>query len=338
MVASITKYRFILGLNFLKIREPLGKGDQIIDKFRITNDKSVARNFMGRDLREALGGLEGLTLLNSEALIYHEDSVEGKFEPEDSLRVLTRLLHVIGLFTSALWMVKDNAVNFELGFLEVWSPVGGYRAHSNFLAMVVSKADGTKQQVEFSRSDIRAAREFYQDFLLPLFFWTSEELDDVKNINLEQDNYVVSSHPKVPRLSRAFYFLESARSNRDLGMKVAMYCSLYEALFSTDATEITHKISHRIAMFLEQDSDKRRDVYSRVKKAYGIRSKVVHGDELGKDLDKIQAISVDADEIARRILKKISSSENLTEQFHASKSNLDEYFLKESFGGTIKTV
>jgi hypothetical protein len=67
---------------------------------------------------------------------------------------------------------------------------------------------------------------------------------------------------------------------------------------------------------------------------YGIRSKVVHGDELGKELEKVQSISVDADEIARRIMRKISSKPEITEQFHMSKSDLEEFFLKESFGGT----
>ncbi len=116
-------------------------------------------------------------------------------------------------------------------------------------------------------------------------------------------------------------------------MKIAMYCSLFETLFSTDAAEITHKIAHRIAVFLEQEPQKRCELYARIKKAYGIRSKVVHGDEVKMEAKMIQAISVDVDEIARRIFRKIGSSKELFDQFQATKGELDEYFLRESFGG-----
>ncbi len=47
----------------------------------------------------------------------------------------------------------------------------------------------------------------------------------------------------------------------------------------------------------------------------------------------IQSISVEVDEIARRIFLKLGSSEELFDQFQANKSELDDYFLKESFGG-----
>src|ERR1017187_2497185 len=194
MEAPASKYRFILGLNFLKIREPLGKGDKLMDDCLITNDKSIARKFMRRELREQLGELEGWALLNAGTLIYHEGSIEDKFEQEDSMQLLTRFLNFVGLFQSSLWMVKDNAVNFEMGFLEVWPLVGKYRVQSNLLAQIVSKADSTKPETEFSRSEIRTAREFMQEFLLPLSLWTDEEVSRGTKAD-EERSYVISSHP-----------------------------------------------------------------------------------------------------------------------------------------------
>jgi hypothetical protein len=55
MGTSSSKYRFIIGLRLLKIIEPFGRGDdgrgdEILDDFLITNDKSMARKFFGPDL------------------------------------------------------------------------------------------------------------------------------------------------------------------------------------------------------------------------------------------------------------------------------------------------
>lgn len=331
MAKAVTKYRYLIGLSLLNIVEPLGQGDQIIEGLRITNDKTLARKFLTRDLMEALGGLESWSLLNADALIHLESEHEGDLVPEAALELLTGMLQLTGMFSTALWLVKDNAVNFELGFMEVWPPARDYRAHSNFLAMTVQKADGSKPTTVFSRNELRQAREIFQNLIYPMSKWTAEEIRGVPGVRTGQQP-VIASHASVPRLRRAFYFLESARSFRDMGMKIAMYCSLFETLFSTDASEITHKIAHRIAVFLEHESAMRCDLYARIKKAYGIRSKVVHGDEVKFDAKTIQGIAVDVDGIARRIFHKIGSSEEIFDQFRASKSELDDYFLKQSFG------
>jgi len=332
MSKPLTKYRYLVGLTQIDIQEPLGKGDQIANEFRITNDKAVVQKFLSRNLMEALGGLETMALLNADALVYEEATTEENLDATTALAKLTGMLERTGVFATALWMVKDNAVNFELGFLEIWPPDGQYRAHSNFLAMTVRKADGSKDKVRFSRSELREARQLFTGLLQLMAQDTPEEIKTQVKLPAGQQP-IMTSHAKVPRVRRALYFLESARSFRDMGLKIAMYCSLFETLFSTDASEITHKIAHRIAVFLEQETDKRCELYTRIKKAYGIRSKVVHGDEVKQDAKTIQSISVDVDEIARRIFLKLGSSEELFNQFQVNKSELDDYFLKESFGG-----
>ena len=327
-----TKYRFFVGLSFLDIQEPLGKGDHLATSFRITNEKLVVLKFLTPELQSAMGGLELLAMSNTDVYLYEEDNWEESVDPAECLTRLTRFLELTTVFTTALWMVKDNAVNFELGFLEVWPPGGGYRAFSNFLAMTVRKGDGSKEKVHFSRDELREARQIFIGLLQVMNEGKPQEVQTPVKLSAGQQP-ILTSHADVPRLRRALYFLESARSFRDMGLKIAMYCSLFETLFSTDASEITHKIAHRIAIFLEEEPDKRVGIYGRIKEAYGIRSKVLHGDEVKKDAKTVQSISVDIDEIARRIFYKIGSSEPLFTQFHASKKDLDDYFLKESFGG-----
>ena len=332
MSTATPKFRFLVGLNLLEIQEPLGKGDQIVDGFFITNDKSVLNGFLTSGFVKAIGQLETGALVTADALIYFESEAEKNLCDSEALDLLVSMLHLTGMFSTALWLVKDNAANFEQGFLEFFPTNDQPFPSSNFLAMTVQMADGSKKRVRFSREELREAREIFKNLLFPLSNWTAELMEMTVKVPIGQQP-VLASHANVPRLRRAFYFLESARSFRDMGMKIAMYCSLFETLFSTDASEITHKIAHRIAIFLEQEPEKRCSLYSRIKKAYGIRSKVVHGDEIKMDLKDIQAVSVDVDGIARRIFHKIGSSEQLFNQFHANKKELDDYFLKESFGG-----
>ena len=51
----------------------------------------------------------------------------------------------------------------------------------------------------------------------------------------------------------------------------------YESIFCEDAADLTHKISTRVARFIEKDPVKRDIVRKNIKEAYTIRSKIVHG-------------------------------------------------------------
>jgi hypothetical protein len=55
-----------------------------------------------------------------------------------------------------------------------------------------------------------------------------------------------------------------------------------EALFGPDSPgEITHRIAERLALFLENDPAKAKDLFKSIKVAYGFRSKIAHGDVSG---------------------------------------------------------
>lgn len=60
-----------------------------------------------------------------------------------------------------------------------------------------------------------------------------------------------------------------------------------ESLFG-DTDEITHKISIRIALLFGQNEFDTECIRNFVKKMYGLRSKIVHGDNVGKALQKIK--------------------------------------------------
>jgi hypothetical protein len=93
-----------------------------------------------------------------------------------------------------------------------------------------------------------------------------------------------------------------------------------EALFGPeDGREITFRLSQRLAFFLERDRSKAFDIFGKVKKGYGWRSKVVHGLHLtGLSPDKSSDISWEIEELVRQVIVKILENEELINCFNSS--------------------
>ena len=127
-------------------------------------------------------------------------------------------------FLNMLWLVKDNSVNFELGFLQFphVTTATMARVSSNYLSVIFSKADGTRSQVVFNSEEIRETITYYN------LFYGGQPF---KILDPEA--------PLVPlgdtnRLSRSLYFLQAARATWFLPEKVAYYCTCFESLVSTN--------------------------------------------------------------------------------------------------------
>ena len=115
---------------------------------------------------------------------------------------------------------------------------------------------------------------------------------------------------------------------------MALYCSSLEVLFSTDASEMTHKIAERVAAFLAESAPERLSTFHAIKKAYSIRSKVLHGDVIyEKLLAELPAACVELDQLLRRVALKQLSHEAVAVIFEAKKEFLEEYLLSLTLTG-----
>jgi hypothetical protein len=143
---------------------------------------------------------------------------------------------------------------------------------------------------------------------------------------------------KISRLARAFYFLQSARSSEDIGTKLALYCSVFESIFSISNTELKHRLSETVAFFLTNDSKERLEIYKTLQMAYDIRSSIVHGDGiqskfLKNDFQLLKQIATQTDEILRRSIKKVILSTELYDLFTTkSRDDISNYIQNIIFG------
>jgi hypothetical protein len=129
----------------------------------------------------------------------------------------------------------------------------------------------------------------------------------------------------------AQYSLWTALIQRTWEVRYLTLWTGLEGLFGPDeGQEVTHKISQRIALFLHGHSDLAYEHYKRVKKAYGWRSKTVHGMRLDKlTSDDSEKLLLEAEMYMRDSLMKILQSQELIEHF--SNKGRDEYLDRLAF-------
>ena len=129
----------------------------------------------------------------------------------------------------------------------------------------------------------------------------------------------------VPRTVRCLGFLDQARSMIEVGLKLTLYVTCLETLFSTDALELSNKLAQRVAFFVGGNSIERQDIFKIMKNIYAGRSKVIHGDAVNEAI-KILEASQNADQLLRRVLNKIYSHAENKSLFESNNEDFNNYF------------
>jgi hypothetical protein len=315
----VTKATFVAGVHGLVVTSSLGRGDRFFDDLLITNDPQVAAELLPLEAREVIGKLETEWLLEAETIVYGHLPWRREEDTNDArVRLLVDQLGHTRMLLKALWLIRDNCANTELGFL-ITPPSGRGRfgVTSNSLSLYFTKCDAeSKIRTTFSREELREARLFVTETVVKGF------APDLKT----EHEWVNRS----PRLWRAMFFVEAARITKDLSVKIANYCTAFECLFATDTSELTHRLGERLARFLGADLPERKEIYRRVKHAYEVRSKAVHGAPSRVRYDALVAISVSCDDLLRKAMRKILANEELHGLFASGDSDqtvVNEYFL-----------
>jgi hypothetical protein len=302
---------FIAGIELLRIDAELCRGERVGDLFFLTNDRAHVRGLLSERFTATVGALEAESLTSGLAVAY---SVEDREFADDAAAIdwLKIRLAYVAHFLHYLWFVRDNAAYLELGFVEEQRR-GRRNVHRTFFGGVYTEATGARNVATFSRDDLRVARDMFRRYI--------------------PANVVVSPQSlveQVGRWARAHYFVQAAPSTSDLGIKIANYCTAFEALASTDIQELSHKLAERIACLLEPAGEARMQLFRDVKAAYSLRSKVVHGGRGEANLrERVERAAIACDQIARRLLRNILDDEALHERFILGRAEktMEDYFL-----------
>ncbi|SNZ09990.1 hypothetical protein SAMN05421503_1453 [Terribacillus aidingensis] len=315
------KYFYIARLNGLKIEGKLNRGIQVVDNLRISNNKDRIEKKCDDFFKHLVGKLEYDHLFEG-SYVYAEGDYEFDKHNDEAKRMdlLNYFLKVSQVVSSCLWLIKDNSISTEQGFLYIYG--------NEFIKKSVSSNGRTNNFLNATGNRVET-------------LYTLDELKQGLDINQKQfnskdmarlDNAAAADMVtnKATRLERFNNFLDTARTEIYVPNKISTYCTALETLLSTDNQEIGHKIAERLARLLGKDSTERIEIFNFIKLAYGIRSANVHGDKLPKkfrDLNAQYEVSIKLDNYIRKFFTLVLENEELITLYEGdNKEDLNMYY------------
>jgi len=302
---------FLTAIAGIAITEDLGRGDQFADAAFVTNNWPYIERRLSRQFETQCGKLEYEFLKSAKLWVYSEAP---RVELRDLLPLVIDRLRLVAALLNHLWLVKDNAANCDTGYAFV-PTTGGEHFASNVLALHYSTADGSEGVSQFSRDEVRQAREQF----LTLGYDPADGSGGLPDLQESEQ-----------RLERAHYFAQAARAQGDLGLKVGYYCSAFEALFASAPTELAHQLSERVAVFLEESAAAKLEIFRVCKRAYRVRSQVFHGARV--DARETAALAVSLDAYLRSTLRTILTSEPVFRLFRRRPDDFEERMIRLVLG------
>ncbi|MCU4833938.1 HEPN domain-containing protein [Bacillus cereus] len=325
------QYNFVTKLN--NITFPiLNKGKKFGDYFRISTSDSIFKKHFENDyFIQNVGLLEYTQFLgspfiystgNHNALLKQLNYSKAKNISEkdslemDTLYPLNAFIRYIWTFNNCLWLVKDHSMNIETAFIMLSKNNVPYQISSNSGSVSISTATGKILTTSFSQEELNLASSYFEKLVK-------------KDVEFSIGDRLISAEyafKNSDRLTRSTYFLSQARGQAHLPTKISSYCTTLETLFTTTNSELVHQVSERFARMLGDSLETRKFYYDLCKKAYSIRSKVVHGQSLNKEFRNIESISKELDNGLRKLLNKLLFEEQYKEIYSSSNEKLDAWF------------
>ena len=134
----------------MEISSNMGRGDKLDDVTFISNNQSVIAEIIPKEAINLIGTLEYNGLLNAKSFIYSEEELTEGLTQEN---YLIDRLYAVQSFLSAAWLIVDNSINFELGFVFL-KYHRGISVSSNHLAVAHSSCRGEKETIRLNRDEL----------------------------------------------------------------------------------------------------------------------------------------------------------------------------------------
>jgi len=308
------KYAFITGLLDFEIKGIIEEPIVVSDGIFLTNNPKHVKKYIKPSQASAIGMLELNYIVGGNPVLFLEKEIEHAQETHEEV---VNFMRGALAFLTALWVRIDNNVNFELGFAVSQE---GEHVHSNSLTDHFWTCTGEKNILVLDQSELTDIAKGSYDYYGAVK--TSDEL-----------GYTLQ-RKEMGRINMAINFLTQARGTSDLGMKVANFCSFFEAMLSSNNVELSHQMAERAAFYLCKSPNARLEHYKKSKRAYGVRSKVIHGDAVSKgQLNDIRETATHCDGVARDLFKNMIEDNEYRQVLRSGKNeDLDGFMLNKVFG------
>jgi len=320
--------QFIVGIQHIKCSANLFNGISIYDDLRIINDPTKAKCLRDPNFKELAGMIEVGYLRKSDLLVITDERDFPEINPE---LLISRILDFVRNFLALFWVEKDNSAYFDRGYLVTPS-----RVSSNTQTISYYNAEGGRADAIVSRRELETVKRLMRP-------QAQSVSDDFK---IPEEDLIFKgeegpAHRSISLPDRFMGFVHYSRLAKDLTLRIAMACSALEAVFSSTNTELSHRISERVAFLLADTPSKRKELYESVRTLYKIRSAFVHGDSISsRDTQDLGKHSRTADMILRQVAFLLHTPNKFAITAREGKEQLDKFHssllfgeIKESVGG-----
>ncbi|MGG1400170.1 hypothetical protein ABE288_20460 [Bacillus salipaludis] len=316
------KYHFVTKLNFMSLNTTLTRGKQIGGATRISNGSENFKKFFdNRYFKDYAGSYHYYEFEGSVYLyeIGNFDELKAKFDKKYKLiDYAFYLLRNAQYFVDCLWLVKDNSIYVRDAFLDVYpegSPEQGDIQFSS-VSTINSNTSGHIVETTFSIEELEKAISYFKP---------AEGFEGVEEGGKHPFKNPLTK--EMGRLGRATYFINAARSVSQLPLKILNYCTVLECLFTSDSSEVTHKVAERLAYLLGRNAEERKQYYQLARDAYKIRSKAVHGQPIKTNLEEMQRTTKKLDDALRTIFINYYENPEKYEVFKIKKNeDFEDWF------------
>lgn len=313
------KIKLLTTLRYLDFTAPDGRYEFMPGVTLVLGAKNVS-DYIGEDFKKYAGEIEYAHFMGANNIVVGEMDSEAWGYQSSTLQVLFCWLIWVEWIIQDSWFVFDSCVHSDIAFAK---RIEGdtFEWSNNNLAFQVSTSHGSRREItSISSEDIK--------------LWIERSLKyrayiHERGVNLSTP--VISK--KYTRVARFINFVQIGRKSSHPAMKISQMCSALESLFSTDTSELTHRLSERVAMFLGGDGDVMEKNYQMMKKCYAIRSQVTHGSHIRDGVaETIPDMSLSMMNMLRLIALKIIESPELSKLFDGENDGIENYFRRLLFG------
>lgn len=319
------EYLVVVTLENLDLHNKFPDGVALFDNMKISKDPATLKKLLDRhgDIKKQIGSLYYGDLEKKPFVFMHGQVNVGTEEDEignELQSALSAVLRKLQLFCSLLWLSKDCCVSTGDGYVFANVSKNNSYIHTNRYLKEFYNSLGERKVEQIKRDEIKEACSSMNE----LFENTEiSDCSDARQLLIDFSN--------SDKLSRALYLTDKARSYSLPHDRIAEFIVVLESLFCCQASEIAHRLSERVACFLE-DSRNKLATYKTIKEAYNYRSKVVHGSTKIKEekYDDLTKISGEIEGIVKAVLTSLKVDEPLLT--FKDEGEINDYFMKIILG------
>lgn len=309
--------KMLFSCQFLQLTEPF---NFIMGNVTFSPDKSIIKDhFSDEVFIHKIGILKYNATINQPLFGYYFFDFPEPISKEDSEKfnkTLYMVVEKVNYWWRFLWFSKDFCACVPEVYIYVPSKKESLII-SNPIYYALSEGDPrmmtfSKEEIKYSFDVTDKYNEYMKGQRVPShddlsITQVANEDDKLKFITLPEYSYNNNR-----RIERAIILLTIAQMSKLKPMKIAAYIPILECLFcQSEGSEISHKVAERCAYYLENTKEARLKIFERIKEAYDVRSKFLHGAKLTEKSKKHHVIEnqieicKNIEQIVRKTLTKV---------------------------------